>query len=962
MATITFDGQSLVLDGRRVWLVSGGISYARTPRAEWADRIHAAKLAGLNTIETSVVWSRHEPRPNQYDFTGDNDLRHFIELIQQAGMYCILRVGPYIGQGFDNGGLPPWLAESATMRLRTNSQPFLEACSRYITALAQQVRTLQAVVGSSGRKKAEEVAPGPIILIQNEMGWFCGHETLAQSYLGELDRYYREAGFAVPVVNANDLWQSVEGEIDGWTGTNNLLAHLRQLVTIRPTQPRMVMDLRVGRTDVWGKPAAAPRTAGDVMRTLAEVLAAGGQYNISPFAGGTNFGFAAGGDPANAHYFYTTSNDGGAPVDELGRPSALYSAVRKVSTFASRFHRLLSHLDPRRQSVALLPTQFSSTTSEKPNHRRTSTPAAGTSAIEGGVSVVHTSGDQGGIVFLFNDRFQNDQQPQIHTLLLPDGSTLPVDLRGQPVAWVLLDARITGRSQIDYSNLSAFAIVGKVFVCYGPAGSRGVLSINGSPLETLVPAAGKPPFIHEHEGLHIVVANTESIDTVYLDDQHVYVGVAGIDRSGKPIALPEAKSCIAISADGQVTTHKFASNGTGPTAHKPAKVTLGEWQCARVDEHWLGTSARFASVAGPNDLAALGAPYGYGWYRLRFNSSAAHKVRVAFPEGSHRLHLALNGEQCGVVGVGPGAEAHGELPLKKKQQTLVVLAENLGRISAGTDLGERVGLFGEPWIVSPVKPGKPKVVASEPVDLLKFRAPLWRVHEDDTTDPARLTWSIQHRKKTPIFMRIGPLDANAAPGTAGQAGVVLLNDKPVKYFQSGGCAPIRFDAEQLSRGTNEVQIAMVGSTAAAADALAEAVHFEEGEEKLTDKGEWAFAKWEIPGADAFTKPHRAPAGVVGAPAWWRATFTVANADSAAPLFFDASGLSKGQVYVNGRHLGRFFTATASGKNVPPQHRLWIPKSFLRGDEANEIVFFDEHGFTPTKAKIVSSNHLASIGD
>lgn len=988
MATITYDGQSLMLDGRRVWVVSGSVQYTRIPRDEWAERIHAARLAGLNTIETCVVWSRHEPRAGQFDFTGENDLRHFIELVQQAGLYCILRVGPYVGHGLDNGGLPAWLLEGATvgtaanattLRLRTNSQPFLESCSRFITALSHQVRTLQAVVNPGRGAKKEEVQTGPIILIQNEMGWSCGFDTLAASYLGELHRYYREAGFAVPVVNANDLWQSVEGEIDGWTGSSNLLSHLRQLGTIRPTQPKMVMDLRIGRTDVWGKPAESSLTPAQTLRTLAESLAAGGQFNLSPFAGGTNFGFSGGSamdagqtivrGATGIHDFAITSQDAGAPLDELGRPTPTYWSVRRLCTFASRFHRLFSHLEPSRHSVSLLPAQ-AKVAPTKGNQRRTTSPGGDSSpAQSGGVSVVHTSGSQGGVVFLFSEKPDGvgaDESASVYTLLLPDGSTLPVDLRGQSAAWVLLDARVTGRSQIDYCNLSAFAMVGKVFVCYGPAGSRGVLSINGSPLETLVPAHGKPAFIHEHEGLVVVVCNTEGVDQVFVNETHVYVGVAGLDRQDRPVALPESRSCEVIDSEGRVTTHKFSANANAP-AKRAGKLTMGEWTCARAGDHWLGGSARFASIDGPSDLVTLGAPYGYGWYRLRFNSSSAHKVKLAFPQSGHRLHLALDGEDCGVVGHGPGASAHAELSLKKKQHTLTVLAENFGRASAGVDLGEKVGLWGMPWVVTPVKLGKPKVEASEPVALLKFKAPLWRVHEDDVSDPARLTWTLQHRKRTPMIVRIDDFSSSDLPASAGGSGaggggggVLLLNAKPIRFFQSGGCAPILLDPDQLQRGNNTLQIAMVGSTAAVADALAGALHVDECVEPLTEKGDWAFAKWEPPAPDAFAKP-RPAAGQGDWPAWWRASFTLSDGSVPnAPLFFDATGLTKGQVYVNGRHLGRYFVATGAGKGVGPQKRYWVPRSYLNADGTNEIMIFDEHGAAPTKARVVADAQGSSL--
>ena len=124
MPSVTHDGRSFLVDGRRIWLVSGRIPYARLPREAWADRIHQAKLAGLNTVETPVFWARHEPRPGRFDFTGDNDLRHFVDLVGKAGMMCILGLGPYVGAAWDMGGLPPWLTGKS---LRTNSGPYLEA-------------------------------------------------------------------------------------------------------------------------------------------------------------------------------------------------------------------------------------------------------------------------------------------------------------------------------------------------------------------------------------------------------------------------------------------------------------------------------------------------------------------------------------------------------------------------------------------------------------------------------------------------------------------------------------------------------------------------------------------------------------------------------------------------------------------------------------------------------------------
>jgi beta-galactosidase len=118
MPTISYDGQSFIIDGRRVWLVSGAIHYARVPRGLWRSRIRAAKQAGLNCIETYCFWNVHEPQPGVFNFEGDADIRAFVEMIASEGMMCILRPGPYICAEWDFGGFPAWLNRVEGLKLR----------------------------------------------------------------------------------------------------------------------------------------------------------------------------------------------------------------------------------------------------------------------------------------------------------------------------------------------------------------------------------------------------------------------------------------------------------------------------------------------------------------------------------------------------------------------------------------------------------------------------------------------------------------------------------------------------------------------------------------------------------------------------------------------------------------------------------------------------------------------------
>jgi beta-galactosidase len=923
MPTATYDGRSFMLDGKRVWLVSGSIHYARVPHEYWEDRIHAAKAAGLNTIETPVFWNRHEPRPGHFDFKGDNDLRRFVTLIGQAGLYCILRPGPYIGQGWDLGGLPPWLPGVKGIKLRMSNGPYLEACSRYITAIANQVRDLQVT----------SPKPGPIILVQNEEAWTCGDDAAATAYLGELGRYLREAGLTVPTINSNNLWQGVEGEIDCWTGSGDLLGTVRQLGAVRPAQPRVVIEFGTGGPGIWGVDTPPSPDAAALEQQIAQILVAGGQFNLTPFHGGTNFGFWGGLLPEMPGGYVTASNDQGAPLRETGEPGPNYSAVRRICTFASRFGRLLANLDPAFQPVVITPN------TEPADVSAGRAPKASKATVSGPI-VAHAAGPQGSVAFIFSAPGTPESGGKVR-LLLPDGGVLPVDTGGVPVSWCLFDTYLSGRAKLDYCGLSAFASVGKTLVLFGPAGADGHLSVNGSPLQVTVPK-GKTAAVIEHEGVTLVVCSREQIENVFATDDAVYIGIAGLTHAGQPLALHGEKKVTCISAEGQTQQVPAAA----PPARRSAeRATLSEWSSAGVTDYCDGSSARYAAIDGAADLSSLGSPFGYGWYRLRVKG-AGGRLRLALPRAADRLHVTIDGEALGVIGSGPGAESELSATLRRGQSTIVVLAENLGRVSGGVHLGEAKGVYGDLWDIKPQRVGKGSIKIGEPVEILTFRTPIWGVQRGDLTPPGRLTWTIAHRKKTPILVSVGPW-----PGR----GLLLVNNKAVAYLERGGGERHLLEPEQLKAGVNTIQVALIpdhgeGESLGeqALDALAGAVSFYDCVTNVSAKAEWAFARWEPPRASAFAKSRSAPSRS-GCPSWWRASF---RGGHGTPLFLDATGLTKGQVYLNGRHVCRYFVATGDGKAVPPQQLYYLPEPWLVAEGDNELLIFDEHGGNPARCRLV----------
>jgi hypothetical protein len=366
---------------------------------------------------------------------------------------------------------------------------------------------------------------------------------------------------------------------------------------------------------------------------------------------------------------------------------------------------------------------------------------------------------------------------------------------------------------------------------------------------------------------------------------------------------------------------------------------MSPWTTAGQQDYLDGTSARFAAIAGPSDLSALGCPFGYGWYRLSPKAAHARRVHAAFPNAGDRMHVYAEGRLLDVVGVGPGATDAITLPIRHGHP-LVVLAENFGRFADGANLGEPKGLFGEAYEVAPLRPGKPTVETGAPLDVLAFRAPLWELSEGDATSPDRVTWHLPSGKKHGVVMWM----EEPPPGA-----LLVVNDKTVAFVDRSGPRALVIGPDQLSKGKNTVQLALVAHGHADDEArrLAGVVRFEQIESELLGDMELAFARWEPPAASAYSAkpaPHAA-----GTPAWHRCTFTANPAEG--PLWLELQGMTKGQVFVNGRHLGRYFVATATGKRVPPQDRSMIPASWFKADAPNELVLFDEHGGHPARCRL-----------
>jgi beta-galactosidase len=321
--TVTASGGHFVIDGKPVQIISGEMHYPRIPRPYWRDRLRKAKAMGLNAVTIYAFWNVHEPHPGQWNFSGQDDVASFVRDAQQAGLYVILRPGPYICGEWSYGGFPDWLLKDRTMKVRTLDPAYMHAATDYIDHLGQQLKPLLWTNG------------GPIIAVQveNEYGSF-GND---KAYVEAVKRMSVNAGFGSVVLYTGDGpgdWGGTLPELPVGLdfGPGEAQKGFAKLFQLRP-HPRLtyVAEFYPGWYDKWGQPHQTGAPIEEQLKDLSWILSHGYSVSLYMFHGGTDWGFMNGANVDNDVYApETTSYDYAAPLDEAGDPTPHYYALRKL--------------------------------------------------------------------------------------------------------------------------------------------------------------------------------------------------------------------------------------------------------------------------------------------------------------------------------------------------------------------------------------------------------------------------------------------------------------------------------------------------------------------------------------------------------------------------------------------------------------------------------------------------------
>lgn len=934
MATVTADGTSFIIDNQRHWIVGGLVGYAGLPRETWRSRLLAAKYAGLNTVIVPIVWSEHQPTPGKYAFDHDQDIALFIQLAGSLDLKVIPRIGPVSAVDHALGGMPHWITNQIqdAETLRSDAPAFLDHAAKWFTALGKQLKALQATEATT----AQQETPSPIIAIEIEHNWASGDPDLSERYLTKLQRYAREGGFTVPTISTNNLFAHADGDIEAWSGYANLHAVTRQLKSALKHQPALISDLQLARTPAWGEQDQQLKSADDCTATLAQVLAAGGQFMISDFAPAPRFGFRGARLEHQRGAFATSTNHNGSIIPDSTNASPnnpRAAAVRRICTFASSFARIFTAASSSPQPAILAPDAVYGTVVDE----RTGEREKPTSTV--GPSIESCEGPAGTVIFIANN--PPAKKATKFTIHLTDGTALPIEMK-ERTRWILTNTHLFSNKHLDFCTLSALAFVADTFVCFAPAGSSGTIQINGTPLSITAPR-GKSPNVERFEGITVIVLNEEQASAVIVEDDAIVLNALSVDQDGNYISPTPTSKPERISSDMR---RKDAEQSQAGNDKAPA---LNDWHYA-TEQTWIeGTDDRYAMIDGPSPLESLGVHQGYAWAKVTFDQPAATRARHAVPDIADRAHVFVDGANSTLLGDGPGIEAIAgvitPLNIKKGKRTITMLLDNLGR-SARADGDERKGIWGHIHEIKPLK-ATSQVSEADGLDLLEHRNPIFGLHAGTLTNAYRGCWEFTHRKKAPILLITEELE---------WTGAVLVNDEVVRVFVPGDTIRLTLDEAILKRGKNKVEIAFVGTDDHVEEAwatLSQRASLYESARVVTAKGKWALGSWVQPRPAHLTPMKKAALtaagsrGYKGAPTWFRASFSGAPSRG---LYINTNGLTKGQLFINGKNLGRYFNATPDGKQLPVQAPLWIPGPWLN-DEENELFIFDEHGYPPGKVKL-----------
>ncbi|CAL1698277.1 unnamed protein product [Somion occarium] len=279
---VQWDNYTLFINDQRVFIYSGEFHTFRLPVPDlWLDIFQKMVAAGLNAASIYIHWGLTNPAPGVIDFDDWRALQPIFDAAKLAGIFIVLRPGPYINAETTAGGIAHWATSLVASELRTNATDFKEAWTPYVEGIAAAVKPNQ--VSSGGPIIAVQIGEGYILLqfshiARTQYDGITDNEysqTPIQraEYFAQLERSFLDNGVVVPLTyndpNEGRNFINGTGAVDiygldsypqgfdcshprDWRPV--VLNYHQYHEQVNPSQPWYIPEFQGGSFDPWGGP------------------------------------------------------------------------------------------------------------------------------------------------------------------------------------------------------------------------------------------------------------------------------------------------------------------------------------------------------------------------------------------------------------------------------------------------------------------------------------------------------------------------------------------------------------------------------------------------------------------------------------------------------------------------------------------------------------------------------------
>jgi len=964
-----FDSKGFLINGKRTFLVSAGMEYARVPHELWHDRLLKLKRGGFNCVEIYTIWNFHESKEGRFEFSGDHDLDVFLALVKQMGMYAIVRVGPYYCAEWDQGGYPIWLRFKDGLRVREDNAVFERYVDRYFDHLLPIVFKHQINHG------------GAVVMVQLEnehpKGW---GTIMPDNYFRHLQSKALSLGLAVPYM------------FSGVHHSTDPAGEAKLDDAARPNPWFSTEYWSMWYTQYGAKKGDAARYD----RSTWKIIAHGGNgYNIYMAYGGSNFGYTNNDEDA-------ASYDYGAAVGQAGDLRPIYFTFKRAAFFARSFQEILEN---------------STDASGKYQHLLA---ADGVKSPDTAVRLSARTSPAGDLVFLDNPAHRAataivklDKTTPPLKIKLSAGEIYPLVHNVSLNPSVSLDwalTRVYGMvKQGHTTTLLLQAAAGeKVFMSFllkekasgvtvlkgragekmpavrqssmaagkqpGISGREFTVSGNRISLNTLAEPgtqAAEYSFTMGQEQVRILVMDRSGTDQTWLTEMPLLNGiVTGVPYLGKvevkggkitasaesPLNAAQRNVVRVYLEKGSMQLSRYEED---PIVANKSQMDLSAWENKNAalsaspdydDSKWPGSE-------NPLQMGADGDITADAWYRTRFNVAEPGRYSMQ-AEGGDRGTIFIDGKPAAQWKIKTGEVA---LDLAKGQHTMAIFTAHNGRDKMAAYLGpiENIDKKGLSGIVK-LKRGGPFYQTLEnwyfmkaaTAASLKGGVPLldtlqwkkYKIGADAFDLKEGFGWFA-----TIIPAQKGLSKMTIAFKSVDENATVFINGKEM-IRREGWNIPFEFsitDAEVL--GKPMVLTVFVEN------------HDKEGgidqAVKINTIGDgMILSGWKMRGgpdegtrngdAAGWQKLPRNTTDTIPGPQYFRSLFTLPSVKGQLLIWrVNPEGMGHGSVWVNGHHIGRY--PELNGKIG-----MYIPEPWLKTGE-NELLIYEEEGKYPSSVNISS---------